>query len=148
MTTLLDKSRKDEYVVDIKEDYEDIRDDHCSIAWPNGHDSFSAADCFVSICAQLGNHWPCRCRFRPRRHNLELILDAWLDFYNNNNTALAVNASQFNCCTLAHKQTLHYSDRWCTLSSCAVCFKKCDKWSTSSCYKLWYKYQNLTLRES
>ena len=28
VTSLLDKSKKQEYVEDIKEDYEDIRDDH------------------------------------------------------------------------------------------------------------------------
>ena len=28
MTSLLDKSKKQEYVEDIREDYEDIRDDH------------------------------------------------------------------------------------------------------------------------
>ena len=61
----------------------------------------------------LSYHWPCRCRFRPGRHNLELILDAWQQ-HEQHGATYAVNASQFNCCTLSHKQTLHYRDRWCT----------------------------------
>ena len=49
MTTLLDKSRKDEYVDDIKEDYEDIRDDHYDSLkvrfWYLYHMQFVATTC-------------------------------------------------------------------------------------------------------
>ena len=47
-----------------------------------GVTAFSAADYLVSLCAQLAMllsyQWLCHCCFRLVRHNLELILVAWL----------------------------------------------------------------------
>ena len=49
---------------------------------PMGVTAFSAADYLVSLCAQLAMllsyQWLCHCCFRLVRHNLELILVAWL----------------------------------------------------------------------